>query len=106
MKMSNLRGPSCLLAILVAFSWPVVGCVPNPAADPLADSDSGASDPSGAEVGDVPDAQTGEPSTPSKEALSNFSVVDVNPGSARYQEAVSPRDYLGQISAWYFGHST
>lgn len=40
------------------------------------------------------------------DALADFSLVDVNPNSMRYQETVSPRDYLGQISAWYFGHST
>jgi hypothetical protein len=43
---------------------------------------------------------------PAQGALPGFSAVDVNVNSARYQEAVSPRDYLGQISAWYFGHST
>lgn len=39
-------------------------------------------------------------------ALPAFSLVDVNLNSARYQELVSPRDYAGQVSAWYFGHST
>jgi hypothetical protein len=43
---------------------------------------------------------------PSDDALPDFSLVDVNANSARYQETVSPRDYLGLISAWYFGHST
>lgn len=52
------------------------------------------------------DAQPGEPPGPNDDALPDFSVVDVNAESARYHEAVSPRDYLGQISAWYFGHST
>ena len=36
----------------------------------------------------------------------DFSLTDVNPTSSRYNEAISPRDYLGGISAWYFGHST
>ena len=31
---------------------------------------------------------------------------DVNPVSPRHEEAVSPRDYLEQVSAWYFGHAT
>ncbi len=39
-------------------------------------------------------------------ALPDFSAIDVNPRSPRYEQAVSPRDYLGQISAWYFGHAT
>ena len=36
----------------------------------------------------------------------DFSLVDVNPNSALSGQAVSPRHYLGQISAWYFGHAT
>jgi len=50
------------------------------------------------------------PATPSGSSLgteaSDFAVRDVNPDSPRYDEFVSPRDYLGQVSAWYFGHST
>jgi hypothetical protein len=61
-------------------------------------SDAGTENP----PGDQPDAQA----EPSGDALSDFSVSDVNPASARYEELISPRDYLGQISAWYFGHST
>ena len=36
----------------------------------------------------------------------DFQLVDVNPNSSTYNQAVSPRDYLGQVSAWYFGHAT
>jgi hypothetical protein len=39
-------------------------------------------------------------------AVPDFSLEDVNPNSATYQTLVSPRDHLGRISAWYFGHST
>ncbi len=39
-------------------------------------------------------------------AMADFSAPDVNRNSARYNEQVSPRDYKGQLSAWYFGHST
>ncbi|MBP88378.1 MAG: hypothetical protein CMJ64_16960 [Planctomycetaceae bacterium] len=35
-----------------------------------------------------------------------FQLEDVNPDSPRFGESVSPRDYLSQVSAWYFGHST
>ena len=38
--------------------------------------------------------------------LPDFQLEDVNPASARFGETVSPRDYLSQVSAWYFGHST
>jgi hypothetical protein len=36
----------------------------------------------------------------------DFSLLDTNPNSTTYNQNVSPRDYLGQISAWYFGHAT
>ncbi len=42
----------------------------------------------------------------SADALPDFLLTDVNANSTRLAEAVSPRDYLGQVSAWYFGHST
>ena len=36
----------------------------------------------------------------------DFHLEDVNPTSTRFGEDVSPRDYLDQVSAWYFGHAT
>ena len=36
----------------------------------------------------------------------DFLLTDLNTNSPRYQEAVSPRDYLKRVSGWYFGHST
>jgi hypothetical protein len=36
----------------------------------------------------------------------DFSLADVNPTSATFDEAVSPRDHLEKVSAWYFGHAT
>jgi hypothetical protein len=39
-------------------------------------------------------------------AVPDFSILDINPDSPRYDEMVSPRDYVGQISAYYFGHAT
>lgn len=36
----------------------------------------------------------------------DFSLSDVNPNSARYGKRVSPRDYLLQVSAFYFGAAT
>ncbi len=38
--------------------------------------------------------------------LPDFSLPDVNPASARFGDDVSPRQYLTQASAWYFGHAT
>ena len=39
-------------------------------------------------------------------AMPYFALEDVNPSSATYGRKVTPRQFLGQISAWYFGHST
>lgn len=36
----------------------------------------------------------------------DFHLVDVNVNSARHGDLVSPRDYLGAVSGWYFGHAT
>jgi hypothetical protein len=38
--------------------------------------------------------------------LPDFSLSDVNATSATIGMGVSPRDYLGQVSAWYFTHAT
>ena len=39
-------------------------------------------------------------------AIADFLLDDVNPASPRFGEAVSPRDYTDDISAWYFGQAT
>ncbi len=44
--------------------------------------------------------------TPAVAAESDFHLIDANPNSPRAGQSVSPRDYVGKISAWYFGHST
>lgn len=36
----------------------------------------------------------------------DFALVDVNPTSATFEQAVSPRDYLEKVSGWYFTHAT
>jgi hypothetical protein len=36
----------------------------------------------------------------------DFAILDANPNSATSGQLVSPRDHLGRVSAWYFGHST
>ena len=40
------------------------------------------------------------------EPAPDFALVDVNPTSTTHNQTVSPRDYVQQVSAWYFGHST
>jgi hypothetical protein len=39
------------------------------------------------------------------EAVPDFKLVDTNPSSNRHAGLVSPRDYLLQVSAFYFGHA-
>jgi hypothetical protein len=51
--------------------------------------------------GDGPMAVDGG-STP----VADFSLTDVNPTSPRTGTPVSPRDYIGRVTAWYFGHAT
>ena len=43
---------------------------------------------------------------PGANAVPDFGLLDVNPTSPTAGQVVSPRDYLGSVSAWYFGHST
>lgn len=38
--------------------------------------------------------------------VADFSLPDQNPTSARSGQAISPRDHLGDVSGWYFIHST
>lgn len=35
----------------------------------------------------------------------DFALTDVNSTSSTYNQEVSPRDYLEQVSGWYFGHA-
>ena len=36
----------------------------------------------------------------------DFALLDVNPDSATFNLAVSPRDHVGHTTAWYFGSAT
>lgn len=36
-------------------------------------------------------------------SVPKFELVDMNAGSATYLEPVSPDDFEGMVSAWYFG---
>jgi hypothetical protein len=44
--------------------------------------------------------------TVSPNAQPDFSLADVNTGSATYGHMVSPRDYITKIAGFYFGHAT
>jgi hypothetical protein len=43
---------------------------------------------------------------PPGDQVPDFSLTDVNPNSATTGQAISPRDHLGHVSAWYFGQAT
>jgi len=43
---------------------------------------------------------------PAPDAVANWSLPDLNPGSARFGEAISPRDYLSRVSGFYFVRAT
>lgn len=43
---------------------------------------------------------------PQTDPAPDFSLRDVNTNSLRFDQMVSPRDYEGQVSAYYFGHAT
>jgi hypothetical protein len=49
-----------------------------------------------------------QPSQPDAggDLVPDFSLLDVNPASPRAGTQVSPRDYAGVVTGWYFGHST
>ena len=40
------------------------------------------------------------------DAQPDFHLTDVNTTSSTFDQDVSPRDYLEEVSAWYFGHAT
>ena len=50
----------------------------------------------------------GENLVPEGEAtpMPDFELVDLNTNSATYQHNVSPRDYLQQVTGWYFTYAT
>jgi hypothetical protein len=47
-----------------------------------------------------------DPTKPPAGVMPDFALADVNENSATFGRMVSPRDYRGQISAWYFGAAT
>ncbi len=105
------RGVHLPVMLMVVFG-PLIGCNSvTGVGDPGSQASSDADGDEGPGAVDAPEPSDEGPGAidapePSDEALPDFSVIDANAGSARYKEVVSPRDYLGQISAWYFGQST
>jgi len=86
-------------SVLLVMEVLLAGCTLNLPADNA--GNDGSSGP-----GNGSDGDPVETIQPSADALPDFSLPDVNAASARLGETVSPREYLGQVSAWYFGHAT
>ena len=72
---------ACLLAVLSFLALPSCGC---------------------STCGDPPPVVSGAPLAQAP----HFLLEDVNDTSASHATQISPRAYLGGISAWYFGHAT
>ena len=71
------------------------------------DTDTGGTDTGGdTGTGDTGGTDTGGDTEPATDPVPDFTLVDINPASARLDEAVSPRDYLEVVSGWYFIHTT
>ncbi|MFV1965369.1 MAG: hypothetical protein ACC628_08095 [Pirellulaceae bacterium] len=49
---------------------------------------------------------TGSGEAANDELVADFSLTDLNPSSSTYQQALSPRDFLDQVSVWMFGWSS
>lgn len=81
-------------------------------ADTGADTDSGAdtaADTGADTAGDTANDTAGDTGAEVARftgAAPDFSLEDENPASLRYGQQVSPRDYLEQVSGWYFTHAT
>jgi len=61
------------------------------------------------DTGDTDDTgivDTGATTGPGVNAVPDFLLADINPNSSTLGQNISPRDYLQQISGWYFIKST
>ena len=48
----------------------------------------------------------GKTTRPTDYRVPDFSLPDVNPNSLTHDQMVSPRQFAGKISGFYFGHAT
>jgi len=72
-----------------------------------ADTDTGESEDTGVvDTADTDITDTGTTTEPGPNAVPDFLLVDINPNSATLGQNITPRDYLQQISGWYFIKST
>ena len=87
--------------------WAVLGLIGATGCEPplreLPDGWAGVPDAGSAGLDASLDAEADHPDM---NMVPNFLLLDVNATSDTYGQLVSPRHYLGQVSAWFFGHST
>lgn len=74
--------------------------------DGASDGTDGASDGTVDGTDGATDGTDGTGPVLSDNAVPDFTLADLNPSSPRFSQAVSPRDYLEQVSGWYFVHSS
>ena len=58
------------------------------------------------DTADTGTIDTGTSTEPGLNAVPDFLLADINPNSSTMGQNISPRDYLQQISGWYFIKST
>ncbi len=63
-------------------------------------------DEGGADHGSAASSDGLEPTSGDGEPAPDYALLDVNPNSSTHDQSVSPRDYLEQVSGWYFAHAT
>jgi hypothetical protein len=80
------------------------------ATDPADSGSDSGPDSGGDSAVDTGSRDTGTEDTgewlPAPDAVANWSLPDLNPGSSRFGEAISPRDYLSRVSGFYFVRAT
>ena len=77
-------------------------------ADTGGDDSADTSDTSIVDTGDTDTdvVDTGTTTTPGPNAVPDFLLADINPNSSTVGQNISPRDYLQQVSGWYFIKAT
>ncbi len=57
-------------------------------------------------LGCAPKGDSGAAITAGETPSDSWALEDVNASSPTFGEIISPSDLRGQVSVWYFGHST
>jgi hypothetical protein len=70
----------------------------------VAEGGEGSGEEGSEEGGETSGSETGGEDTGGSpvEMMADFQLEDLNPTSPRYGEVVSPRDYMEEVSGWYF----